>query len=148
MRSLTAVSFLENCFLTGKKRPELNGSFISGNIMISPKCPLALLSDQIINPHWLSDHPCVSPKAHNFPVTTHIAGLTSSVVAVGTTLPLAVVGTVPSQVATIFHLPHLNRCKFDSLLTTTYMGDLESKNHVLILNLSGWMGIEAKMNVD
>jgi len=36
-----------------------------------------------------------------------------------TTLPLAVVGTVPSQVATIFHLPHLNRCKFDSLLTTT-----------------------------
>ena len=41
-----------------KKRPALNGSFLGGNIMISPKCPLHLLIDHSANPHWLSDLAC------------------------------------------------------------------------------------------
>jgi len=44
------------------------------------------------------------PGAHNSPVTTRSLGLTSSVVAVGTTLPFTVVGTATSQVVTDFHV--------------------------------------------
>ena len=59
-------------FLTGKKRPALNGSLVGGNMMNSSKCPLTPF--QIICQFLLALWPSLSPKLITFPVTTQFSG--------------------------------------------------------------------------
>ena len=53
-----------NCFFTGKKKTRANESFLSGNMRISPKCPLPLY--QVILPTPVGHLTLLVPQAHNF----------------------------------------------------------------------------------